>query len=195
MNPYWFQLSPTTKLNDTYMFGYYEQAQGSNSPTPACQGIDATSTDGWDWSKFGKVDGDISDPLGYLYKKNDNTFVLLDYAKELADVDNENLHYNFNPGNILLVVPQTLNDYDQPYITITAIGTKKKLTDTDTDTEKPLSATLTVYMLNKEGSITWESGYIYCYAFIDDLMPNDEKVQGQENVTTSVSNGEDTGKW
>ena len=146
MNPYWFQLSPTTKLNDTYMFGYYEDKRE-----------------------------DESDPLGYLRNADD--------LRELADVDNDQLHYNFSPGNILLVVPQKLKDEDVPHITLTV-----------TDTKNPnMSAKLTINMLKM--NITWESGYIYCYAIIDDLKPGDDKVQGPESITVVVNNKDYTDQW
>ena len=39
--------------------------------------------------------------------------------------------------------------------------------------------------------IKWESGYIYCYAIIDELHPGDDIVRGPESITTVF----DTSKW
>ena len=76
----------------------------------------------------------------------------------------------FDRGNIMLVVPQTLTDDDVPNIVVT-------VTDA---TNAAVNARVTVNLLNL--GITWESGYIYSYAIIDELQPGDDKVRGPENI-------------
>ena len=70
----------------------------------------------------------------------------------------------------MLVVPQTLTDDDVPNIVVT-------VTDA---TNAAVNARVTVNLLNL--GITWESGYIYSYAIIDELQPGDDKVRGPENI-------------
>ena len=208
MNPYWFRFGADgrrVKLNDDYMFGYYERRQGSSDPTAACRGLDATATDGVDWSKYSavKVNGTeaVHDPLNYLYATDGKE---LDYVRELADVDAQELHYNFAPGNILMVVPQKLEDDNVPHITLSVSGRQASSADGAPDASgtsggSPSSATtltarVTVNMLNM--NIKWESGYIYCYAFLDELRPGDDKVQGPESITVYVHDDDDyTDQW
>ena len=203
MNPYWFRFGADgrrVKLNDDYMFGYYERRQGSSEPTAACRGLDATATDGVDWSKLVEGTKDVHDPLNYLYDANGKE---LDYVHELSDVDAEELHYNFAPGNILMVVPQKLDDDNVPHVTLTVRGPKAgsgQKADAagdsaagDAAAAETYTAKLTVNMLKMD--ITWESGYIYCYAFIDELRPGDDKVQGPESITVYVHDGDYTDQW
>lgn len=120
------------------------------------------------------------DPLRYL-KSWDEI-----YLNELADVYHPKKHYNFNPGNILMVVPQKLEDSNVPHITLTVTGEKA-------NSDEKLTAKLTINMLKMD--ITWESGYIYCYAFLDDLRPGDDKVQGPESITVVVDKSQSTDQW
>jgi hypothetical protein len=41
----------------------------------------------------------------------------------------------------------------------------------------------------------WESGYIYCYAFLDELRPGDDKVRGPESITTIFDPTKWTDQW
>lgn len=120
------------------------------------------------------------DPLRYL-KSWDEI-----YLNELADVYHPDKHYNFNPGNILMVVPQKLEDSNVPHITLTVTGE-------NANSHEKLTAKLTINMLKMD--ITWESGYIYCYAFLDDLRPGDDKVQGPESITVIVDKSQSTDQW
>lgn len=92
-------------------------------------------------------------------------------------------HYNFAPGNILLVVPQMLDDDDVPHIVLTA---------TDRD-KTEFTARLTINMLKM--NIEWKSGYIYCYAILDDLRPGDDIVRGPESITTIFDTSQYTDQW
>ena len=98
--------------------------------------------------------------------------------------DDETNHYNFAPGNILLVVPQKLDDDDVPHIVLTATGKATQGSET-----KDWTARLTINMLKM--NIEWKSGFIYCYAILDDLRPGDDIVRGPESITTIF----DTSKW
>ena len=118
------------------------------------------------------------DPLGYLEGQSDL------HCMELADVYKPELHYNFSPGNILMVVPQKLEDDNVPHIILTAI---------DDGEGKEYSAKVTINLLKM--NINWESGYIYCYAFHDDLAPGDDKVQGPESITVVVDRDKSTDQW
>ena len=92
----------------------------------------------------------------------------------------ENGNENFARENILLMVPQELKDDQVPHIIL-------KITDGQ------LSAQVTVNLLNM--NIRWESGYVYCYAFVDELRPGDDKVQGPESITVVVDSGQYTDQW
>ena len=107
-------------------------------------------------------------------------------------IDNEdhskgNKHYNYAPGNILLVVPQVLDDDDVPHIVLTAKGEKAG----DSTTE--YTARLTINMLKM--NIEWKSSYIYCYAILDDLRPGDDIVRGPESITTIFDTNQYTDQW
>ena len=167
MNPYWFCFDKTTgeryMLNDNYMYGHYES-------TPAYKREDASDKDdGIDWSntdKWGDVD-DNRDPLHYLNLTGNAL------EQELQNPDDKSYHYNYAPGNILMVVPQKLEDENVPNIVITAKGKDTKGND--------ITAKVTINMLQM--NLQWESGFIYCYAFLDELMPGDDKVKGPESIT------------
>lgn len=105
--------------------------------------------------------------------------------------DNETNHYNFAPGNILLVVPQKLDDDDVPHIVLTAVGPKEGTEGTTNKVE--YSARLTINMLKM--NIDWKSGYIYCYAILDDLRPGDDIVRGPESITTIFDTSQYTDQW
>ncbi len=175
MNPYWFTFKDGVRerLNDNYMFGYYED-------TPVAKQLNATTTmtgyddiDGWNWTG-------TNDPLDYL--RTGDT----DYKKELEVLGKTDKHYNYAPGNILLVVPQKLSDDDVPHVVITAHG--RNAADTE-----DLTAKVTVNLLKM--GISWESGYIYCYAFLDELRPGDDKVRGPESITTLFYKEWRTDQW
>ena len=72
-----------------------------------------------------------------------------------------------------MVVPQKLEDENVPNIVITAKGKDTKGND--------ITAKVTINMLQM--NLQWESGFIYCYAFLDELMPGDDKVKGPESIT------------
>lgn len=180
MNPYWFTFKDgkRERLNDNYMFDYFED-------TPVAKQLNATMTmtgyndvDGIDWSSK------TSDPLDYLSSKT------VDEKKELTGTgDNATKHYNFAPGNIILVVPQTLSDDDVPNVVITAKGS----TTTNGADSGEQTAKVTINLLKM--GISWESGYIYCYAFLDDLRPGDDKVRGPESITVLFNSEWYTDQW
>ena len=99
----------------------------------------------------------------------------------------ENGNENFDRKNILLMVPQELKDEQVPHIILKITGKDKY------HPEKELSAQVTVNLLNM--NIKWESGYVYCYAFVDELRPGDEKVQGPESITVLVDSNQFTDQW
>ena len=186
MNPYWFtfQYGKRVRLNDNYMFGYFED-------TPVAKQLNATTTmtgyddiDGWDWTG-------TDDPLDYLRLTPPEFLKELegnrdDSWKDPSDHSKGRKHYNYAPGNILLVVPQTLSDDDVPHVVITAHGY-------DATTNAELTAKVTVNLLKM--GISWESGYVYCYAFLDELRPGDDKVRGPESITTLFNKEWRTDQW
>ncbi len=186
MNPYWFtfQYGKRVRLNDNYMFGYFED-------TPVAKQLNATTTmtgyddiDGWDWTR-------TDDPLDYLRLTPPEFLKELegnrdDSWKDPSDHSKGRKHYNYAPGNILLVVPQTLSDDDVPHVVITAHGY-------DATTNAELTAKVTVNLLKM--GISWESGYVYCYAFLDELRPGDDKVRGPESITTLINKEWRTDQW
>ena len=199
MNPYWFtfQDGKRIRLNDNYMFDYFED-------TPVGKHLNATTelsgyddVDGINWStltynvsnaNLNNVTPTDVDPLGYLKDH--------DQHEELHPVSVESgQHYNYAPGNILLVVPQELSDEDVPHVIITAKG-KRGVWNNSThewETREELSAKVTVNMLKM--GISWQSGFIYCYAFLDDLKPGDDKVRGPESITVLFNKDWYTDQW
>ena len=185
MNPYWFTFKDglRERLNDNYMFRYFED-------TPVAKHFNATNattlkaaTDAADLSAYNDYDGwdwtGTDDPLDYLRTR-------ADVREELEVLGKDGMHYNFAPGNIMLVVPQTLSDDDVPHVVITAHGY-------DATTNAELTAKVTVNLLKM--GISWESGYIYCYAFLDELRPGDDKVRGPESITTLINKEWRTDQW
>lgn len=178
MNPYWFTFKDNQRerLNDNYMFGYYEDTPAYHRENATVKMANYDDIDGMDWST---LSASSTDPLNYLAGKDKDHLHLLDGPVE-------GKHYNFAPGNILLVVPQKLNDEDVPHIVITAKG--RNAADTE-----DLSAKVTINMLKM--GITWQSGFIYCYAFLDDLRPGDDKVRGPESITVVFDTNQYTDQW
>ncbi len=180
MNPYWFTFKngDRERLNDNYMFDYFED-------TPVYKKLNATTTmtgyndiDGRDWSS---TDGD---PLKYL--ATDELKAELKGKGDYADK-----HYNFAPGNILLVVPQSLSDDDVPHVVIKAAG---KTTVNGVEQGTTATAKVTINMLKM--GISWSSGYIYCYAFLEnELCPGDDKVRGPESITPLFNSNWYTDQW
>lgn len=209
MNPYWFtfQDGKRIRLNDNYMFGYFENSPAGKHFNASTAETLKTATDAASMSAYDDVDGinwstltyNVSnanlnnvtpmdvDPLGYLKDHNQHT--------ELHPLATEGTHYNYAPGNILLVVPQELSDEDVPHVIITAKGKRGVWNDTshEWETREALSAKVTVNMLKM--GISWQSGFIYCYAFLDDLKPGDDKVRGPESITTLFNKEWYTDQW
>ena len=182
MNPYWFKFYPSDyeeeskrgeryMLNDNYMYGWFEDTKGYKAE-------DATTEDGWNWS------GKTGNILGYQLI-NENAQCAEDLNGESAK------HYNYPPGNILMVVPQALSDDDVPHIVITATGNRGVWNSTTNQWEKgdPVTAKVTINLLQM--NLRWDSGFIYSYAFVDELQPGDDIVRGPESITTVF----DTEKW
>lgn len=200
MNPYWFtfQNGKRIRLNDNYMFGYFENTPVGKEFNASTELSGYDDVDGIDWSALAstydvtQAPNDVSnpsvvDPLGYLKDHNQHT--------ELHPLATEGTHYNYAPGNILLVVPQELSDEDVPHVIITAKGKRGKWNSSTNkwDTAEDLTARVTVNMLKM--GISWESGFIYCYAFLDDLKPGDDKVRGPESITTLFNKEWYTDQW
>ena len=186
-NPYWFRFDENKKrvmLNDTYMYDYFEG-------TPAATGTTSVDNiDGIDWSGKGEncLGYDIDNGDGHAGKE------LLDRSGKPA---NTGKHYNYAPGNIILAVPQVLNDNNVPNITITARGTLGTYTwDGSAYTVTPgtaASGKVTINLLNM--AIRWESGFIYCYAYVDELSPGDDKLVGPESITVVFDPSRQTDQW
>ena len=195
MNPYWFtfQNGNRVRLNDNYMFDYFEdtpvakQYNATNQTTldaAVGAGTKYSDYDGWNWTG-------LDDPLDYLRRTPSEFLKELegnrdDSWKDPNDHTKGHKHHNYAPGNIILVVPQELSDDDVPHVVITAHG-KDATSDAD------LTAKVTVNMLKM--GISWESGYIYCYAFLDELRPGDDKVRGPESITTLFNKEWRTDQW
>lgn len=198
MNPYWFtfQNGQRVRLNDNYMFDYFED-------TPVANSLNATATmtgyddiDGVDWRTASEVD-----PISYLRLMSDEGKKEIESISDNAWIDNNDhtlghKHYNYAPGNILLVVPQKLEDEVVPHVIITATGKRAVWNSSKGKWEEGkdlLTAKVTVNMLKM--GISWESGYIYCYAFLDDLKPGDDKVRGPESITVLFNKDWYTDQW
>lgn len=128
----------------------------------------------------------------FMFNKFEDTWAYKDGNKLSYKLDNNNKddgtkHYNYAPGNVLLVVPQKLDDDDVPHIVLTAKGKDAK------DSSKEHTARLTINMLKM--NIEWKSGYIYCYAILDDLRPGDDIVRGPESITTIFDTNQYTDQW
>lgn len=193
MNPYWFRFlnGERVMLNENYMYDYFEG-------TPAYKGVKSDDNyDGFDWSSKG------SNSLKYVLN-NENKDP--DYTKgstlpRYEGVNNEDeLHYNYPTGNIILAVPQVFDDDNVPNITIDAVGTKVEYEQNaegkysvKEETKTAATARVTINMLQM--GIKWESGFIYCYAFVDDLRPGDDKVRGPETITVVFDPSRHTDQW
>ena len=133
----------------------------------------------------------LTDPLDYITSKSD------DEKKEIEGIGtNPSKHYNYAPGNILMVVPQTLSDDYVPHVIITAKG-KRSVWNSTTgeweEGEEELTAKVTVNLLKM--GISWQSGFIYCYAFLDELKPGDDKVRGPESISVLFDTSWYTDQW
>lgn len=206
MNPYWFRFDETDQhrymLNDNYMYGYFED-------TPVYLRQDATSAkgglDGIDWSAekwddlYDLESEEKNTPLHYLDLTEGET-----RRKELQDpgtpIDPEDLgkgykHYNYPPGNILMVVPQVLTDEQVPHIVLTATGRRAKWNSESNKWEGQETVTAKVTINLLQMNLRWESGFIYSYAFIDELRPGDDIVRGPESITTIFDTTQYTDQW
>ena len=193
MNPYWFRFHPDTgeryMLNDHYMYGYFEDTPAYTASESYPDGTTTMSgdlttlkEDGKDWSAFGGSNAmgyDISDDANHSDREFKN------YREGSAGYGK---HYNYPPGNILMVVPQVLNDDDVPHIVVTAKGKV-----TENGVEKDATAKLTLNMLKL--GLKWESGFIYCYAIVDELAPGDDVVRGPESITVIFDTTQWTDQW
>lgn len=119
-------------------------------------------------------------------KEPENNALRYELGEKNQDKTN-NKHYNFSQSNVLLVVPQKLDDEDVPHIVLTAKGEKAG----DSSTE--YTARLTINMLKM--NIEWKSGIIYCYGILDDLRPGDDIVRGPESITTIFDTSQYTDQW
>ena len=128
--------------------------------------------------------GIFEDQAAFKAPENNALKYTLNEKNLVRKGENAAKHYNFAPGNILLVVPQKLDDDDVPHIVLTATGKATQGSET-----KDWTARLTINMLKM--NIEWKSGFIYCYAILDDLRPGDDIVRGPESITTIF----DTSKW
>ena len=95
---------------------------------------------------------------------------------------------NYAPGNILLMVPQVLKDQNVPHIILNVKGNA-----TQGSITKEWTARVTINLLKMD--IKWESGFIYCYAFLDELQPGDDKVRGPESITVVFDTTQRTDQW
>ncbi len=104
------------------------------------------------------------------------------YAAFLAEAEkkSDTYHYNFAPSNIIMAVPQHLKDDNVPNVTITVSCGEQ-------------TARVTVNLVGM--NIKWESGFIYCYAFVDELAPGDDIVRGPESITVLFDPLRWTDQW
>ena len=199
MNPYWFRFKPAINamtgkadpeygkrvmLNENYMFDYFEDtpAWKTTSMTTAEQTA-ALAQDGVDWATFRSGTSNV---LGYT----GSTDLTGNTALEVLDSRNSK-HYNYPPGNIILAVPQVMDDNDVPNITITAHGYQANADGSKSSTK--ITAKVTINMLQM--NLKWESGFIYCYAFLDELRPGDDIVRGPETITVIFDPSRITDQW
>ena len=99
--------------------------------------------------------------------------------------------YNYAPGNIILAVPQVMNDSDVPNVTIIATG---KTTQNGVTKDENQTATVTINLLGM--ALKWESGFIYSYAFLEDnLHPGDDLVRGPGSIVVYFDPQKWTDQW
>ena len=115
------------------------------------------------------------------YTANEDWWTVSDDKRML---DTEKMYDNYARGNIILAVPQTLTDDDVPNVVITVKGKANG---------KDCTAKVTVNLLNM--GIKWESGFIYSYAFVDELRPDDDLVRGPESITVIFDTTHRTDQW
>lgn len=218
MNPYWFRFDDCDKkdlhrymLNDDYMYGYFEDTPvyKRQNATSASGGLDGIDWSDSKWNGDGLYTYDESDtekksptttPLHYLDLTGDYWTREHELGVPGTEIPNASeksklfsKHYNYCPGNILMVVPQTLNDDDVPHIVLTATGNRAKWKDNKWVKGEEITAKVTLNLLKME--INWESGFIYCYAITDELRPGDDIVRGPESITVVVDTSKQTDQW
>ena len=202
MNPYWFRFkTDDTKerymLNENYMYRYFED-------TPVYKREDASDTDGINWKSStwndkyttGGALNPTTTPLHYLTGSDWTREKELGVpGEEIANATGPYFkkHYNYCPGNIIMAVPQVLEDDDVPHIVITATGTRTKWNGYGWEDAGTVTAKVTVNMLQMK--LKWESGFIYSYAFIDELRPGDDIVRGPESITVIFDTSQWTDQW
>lgn len=203
MNPYWFRFDDSNKkdlhrymLNDDYMYGEFEDTPvyKRENTTTANGGLDGIDWSDSKWSSLytGDASSPTTTPLHYLDLTGSDWTLEHELGVPGTEIsgasDTEKLfskHYNYPPGNILMVVPQVLSDDDVPHIVITATGKDTNGND--------ISAKVTVNLLQM--NLKWESGFIYSYAFIDELKPGDDIVRGPESITVVFDTSKHTDQW
>lgn len=173
VNPYWFKFYPdnyedVSKRGERYMLND-TYMYGWFEETSAFKGDSENDGSGWTWDSSNK------NSLGY--QLNEENCDPNDYTK--------GKHYNYPPGNILMAVPQVLTDEQVPHIVLTATGK-----DTNGNS---ITAKVTINLLQM--NLRWESGFIYSYAFIDELRPGDDIVRGPESITTIFDSSQYTDQW
>ena len=199
MNPYWFRFKPAinamTKqadpeygkrvmLNENYMFDYFEDTPAWKTTSMTTKEQEAAlAQDGLNWATFRSGTSNV---LGYT----GSTDLTGNTALEVLDSRNSK-HYNYPPGNIILAVPQVMDDNDVPNITITAHGYQANADGSKSSTK--ITAKVTINMLQM--NLKWESGFIYCYAFLDELRPGDDIVRGPETITVIFDPSRITDQW
>ena len=92
------------------------------------------------------------------------------------------------PISIFFLVKNLLNDQNVPHIVLTVKGQA-----TQGSTTKEWTARTTINLLKMD--IKWESGFIYCYAILDELQPGDDKVRGPESITVVFDTTQRTDQW
>lgn len=209
MNPYWFRFDEQDQhrymLNDDYMYGYFEdtpvyQRKNATSANGGLDGIDWTAGKWNDSYTVGSDGSYTTTPLHYLdltgnYWTREHELGVHGTERTGAAEDEKlfSKHYNYCPGNILMVVPQTLEDDDVPHIVLTATGNRAKWDGSKWVKGEEITAKVTLNLLKME--INWESGFIYCYAITDELRPGDDIVRGPESITVVVDTYKQTDQW
>ena len=203
MNPYWFRFDDSDKkdlhrymLNDDYMYGEFEDTPvyKRENTTTANGGLDGIDWSDSKWSSLytGDASSPTTTPLHYLDLTGSDWTLEHELGVPGTEISGASAteklfskHYNYPPGNILMVVPQVLSDDDVPHIVITATGKDTNGND--------ISAKVTVNLLQM--NLKWESGFIYSYAFIDELKPGDDIVRGPESITVVFDTSKHTDQW
>lgn len=219
-----FKDNKRVMLNETYMYDYFEDTPAYKATTMTAAEIEQDGVDwstkgsnclgytgkkGLDYATDNETAKEVLDRSGNYPTKHYNYppgNIIMAVPQQLTDDDVPNIVitakgyrqrdgkevYTLSDGTTNIMVERdgsgnitATYDWD---------GTDRGSTTLPTGaTRTVLTAKVTINMLQM--NIKWEAGFIYCYAFLDELMPGDDKVRGPETIVVVFDPDRYTDQW